>query len=600
MANFIVVIDPLTERRKGFIETIKPLLPPVDGLVTERCSAGDFCAIWAANPQAPISYISETDGATVVWGEPTNAAKPQPVEAVQLKNLWENATERSKITFDGFYAAMVYRADSGLIFGADILGVFPVYYWTNGKVLLVGSSPELFRYHSCFKAEPDLGGLVDILLVMHTFGGRTLFKGVRRLSAGHILLWQRGKAAEEVQQYKIQVSEKYFSLPFSAHLDILDRSISETISRHVPADGNCGMLLSGGLDSRMLAGYLVEKSVKPQTFTMGKHTDIEMQSAIPVAKALGLRHHPVEIAFDQYSRYANTECRWEHISNGFNNITDWALPKHLRELADHIVMGHMFDAVVGTRYINWVYSSADDTMNFDSYFTNLNSWGISLHILKRLLRREIFGDMVDETIGQMRALYESFSELESQRAWCYNLYNRQRFHVGGAAWILSFGAWPVLPALDRQLLETAGAMPASTIAERRAEIELFCRRFPKLAALPLDRNSYNTEPLRPRLRYQLSKYAFNKLRHLSHLGHHSKNIERRYYYRIYDFNNPGWLAVRQQAETYREKLFGLFHKEVLEQLLPGPDVRLSVGNGIIEASGLKTLLGLMLWSKDNL
>jgi len=600
MANFVVVIDPLAKRRNGFIETIKPLLPPVDGLVTDRCSAGDFCAVWAANPQAPVSYISEADAATVVWGEPINPTGPQPVEAVELRNLWENAAECSKTAFDGFYAAMVYRADSGLILGADILGVFPVYYWTNGEVLLAGSSPQLFRHHSCFKAEPDLSGLVGILLTMHTFDGRTLFKGVRRLSAGHILLWQRGKAVEQVQQYKIPVSEKYFSLPFSVHLDILERSISETISRHLPADGNCAMLLSGGLDSRILAGYLVEKSARPQTLTMGKHTDIEMQSAIPVARALGLRHHPVDIAFDQYSRYANMECRWEHISNGFNNIINWAMPEHLREFAGHLVMGHMFDAVIGTRYINWAYSSADDTMNFDSYFANLNSWGISSQILKRLLRREIFDGLVDETIGQMRAFYEGFSDLESQRAWCYNLYNRQRFHVGGAAWVLSFAAWPVLPALDRQLLETAGAMPASTIAERRAETELLCRRFPKLAALPLDRNSYNTEPLRPRLRYQLGQYAYNKLGRLSHLGHHSKSIERRYYYRVYDFNNPGWLAVRQQAEVYREKLFGLFNREVLDQLLPGPDVHLNIGDGIIEASGLKTLLGLMLWSKENL
>jgi asparagine synthase (glutamine-hydrolysing) len=202
----------------------------------------------------------------------------------------------------------------------------------------------------------------------------------------------------------------------------------------------------------------------------------------------------------------------------------------------------------------------------------------------------------------MRAVYESYSDIESQRAWCFNLYNRQRFHVASAAWSLSFSAWPVIISLDRRLLETAGGMPAATIAERRAETELVCKRFPALAALPLDRNSCDTRPLQPRLRYQVSRYVYNRLRSLYRFAHPGKNVkcERRYYVRIYDFNNPGWLAIRRQAEPYREKLFHLFDKDVLDKLLPAPDVRISSADSIIDTSGLKTLLGLMLWSKDHL
>ncbi len=76
--------------------------------------------------------------------------------------------------------------------------------------------------------------------------------------------------------------------------------------------------------------------------------------------------------------------------------------------------------------------------------------------------------------------------------------------------------------------------------------------------------------------------------------------EHRYYFRIYDFNGPGWVAVRRQAEPYRERVLHLFNRDVFDELLPGPDVPLRFENSITEASGLKSLLGLLLWSREHL
>jgi asparagine synthase (glutamine-hydrolysing) len=75
----------------------------------------------------------------------------------------------------------------GLTLGADLIGMFPVYWWTGGEVLLAGSSPELFRLHPCFRSSIDLEGLTGILLTMNSVDGRTLLEGVRRLAPGHFL-----------------------------------------------------------------------------------------------------------------------------------------------------------------------------------------------------------------------------------------------------------------------------------------------------------------------------------------------------------------------------------------------------------------------------
>lgn len=601
MANFIVVIDPDRNRRTCFIKRIKPLVSVVDELSTNMCSAGNFCSVWSAAARAPVSYVADDKGAAVIWGDAIGETNSARIDAARLRTLWNDSDHRSKTVFDGFYAGVVYDVDTGFVAGADLLGIFPVYYWVRGGVLLMGSSPELFWYHPAFRIWFNPAGLVAIVLTMHIFDGQTLLKGLRRLSAGHLFEWRPRKEPVEQLQYKVAVSEKYFSLPFSAHVDILDQAVDKTLTRHAPANNQYSLMLSGGLDSRMLAGYLDKNGVSAEALTMGMPGDLEMQCAVPVARTLGLTHHPVDVTFDRYRLCAGLQAKWEHLANGFNNIWNWGIHSLVRDFAPRVIVGHTIDAVIGTRYINWAYSPSSHTMSFEAFFANLNSWGIRPAVLKRLLRREVFGDLVEHTISRIRTVYEDYSPLESQRAWCFNLYNRQRFHVGGAAWALSFGAWPVIVSLDHRLLETAGAMPASTIAERRAEIELLCKRFPELAALPLDRNSYNTKPLQPRLRYQVAKYAYNHLRPLRRLAHSGKNgkLERRYYVRLYDFNSPGWLAVRRQAEPYRQRLFHIFNKDVLNELLPGPQIPINFTNMIAQASGLKILLGLMLWSKNH-
>jgi hypothetical protein len=81
----------------------------------------------------------------------------------------------------------------------------------------------------------------------------------------------------------------------------------------------------------------------------------------------------------------------------------------------------------------------------------------------------------------------------------------------------------------------------------------------------------------------------------------SLGYERRYYYRILDINNAGWRSVRRMAEPYREKVRHLFDEEVFNQLVPPSDVTVQFGNEpIAESSGMKLLIGFLLWSRDNL
>jgi asparagine synthase (glutamine-hydrolysing) len=597
MANFVVIIDPDRERRSHFLATIEPLLPLVEGLITDSCATGDFHASWAASPNAPISSVADREGAAVVWGEAIAQGTSERINAKSLRNLWKTP----QTLFDGYYGAIVYHPLEGIIVGADLLGTFPVYYYTSGDVALVGSSPELFRHHPLFTPAFNPVGLVGILLTQGLFEGQTLWQDVRRLGAGHLLVWQPTTSPKEVRQYQIpegDLENKHAHLSFAQQLDKLEQALDQTLARHAPTGTRYSLLLSGGLDSRMLAGFLQRRGIDPVTLTLGLPTDIEMQCAIPVARTLGLEHHPIGIPYKHYPSQALLYAQWEHLASNFNWVMNWGIYSHLRDYAPRAVTGYLMDRVVGGQS---TYYLPLESLSFDVFFARgINSCAVSPQLLKRLLRQEVFGDLVQDTLARIRTLYESYCDEEFRRTWWFELYHRQRFHIGSMAWQICFGAWPVLPCLDWHLLETTASLPVDAIANRRAQTELACTRFRKLAKLPLDRNDFYIEPLiAGRIRRKLAPMFRLQWKWRQWL--YKQGYDRRYYFRTFDINNPGWKAIRQQAEPYRERVQHLFHQDVLDEILPSPNVRMQFQkNAIDEASGIKALLGFLLWSKDHL
>jgi asparagine synthase (glutamine-hydrolysing) len=132
-------------------------------------------------------------------------------------------------------------------------------------------------------------------------------------------------------------------------------------------------------------------------------------------------------------------------------------------------------------------------------------------------------------------------------------------------------------------------MPASSLAERRGQDAVLCEHFPHLAELPLDRNSHVATPLRPRLRYLIARAI------RSRTARRAPQPERRRYYRLWNINGPGWMAVRREAEKYRSLTYDWFDRDALAAILPPPEVKITYKDGIIDTSGLKSILGFMLW-----
>jgi asparagine synthase (glutamine-hydrolysing) len=396
-----------------------------------------------------------------------------------------------------------------------------------------------------------------------------------------------------VLQYAPPISTDHFDLPHSRAVEMLHDALAAAVARHVPA--GVTLALSGGRDSRLLAGLMAQSGRSFDTLTFGEEGDFELRCASGVARALGVPHQRLSIDFD--AECVALQTRALHCSTGYSGASYWHSPADLASVSPYLVNGYTMDSVIGGSNMIWPYDRATGKVSFSTHLSRVNSHGVAIPQLAKLLKREAWKGVLDQVTHEIESTYRSYAPSESQRAWGFALHHRQRLNIGNPPWVLSFGAWPILPAVDKQVLKIAGGLPAAVLTERRAQDDVIRSYFPALAELPLDRAGLDMTPLTLRIRQRLARNFLAKIEPITRRLRSNRGPERRYYHRLYDFNGPAWKAARHQAEPSRRKLHELFDEAALSEALPPPDADVEVANSIAGTHGMKMLVGLCLWAE---
>ena len=114
-------------------------------------------------------------------------------------------------------------------------------------------------------------------------------------------------------------------------------------------DGKATMLLSGGLDSRVIVACAQRGGCSLAAATFGRPGEQEMRLAWGVGSALGLQHRAVDDSPTAPVPAARSKARWEHLANGFYRGTRWGMPTELAELPQPMLGGYAMDFVAGPK-----------------------------------------------------------------------------------------------------------------------------------------------------------------------------------------------------------------------------------------------------------
>jgi len=562
MANFVIILDPDNERRSRFIQAIRPHIAPMAGLVVDERHQDHLSVLWATTPHAPISIDQGETSLSMIWGEAICPGSPQRQTSAALETTWQTPPGQP---YDGFYAAFTYSSTDGLRVGADVMGFFPVYVWSYPEGAIVASSPELLRHHPIFIPKLSVEGIIGVMMLRALANDCSPWQGVKRLGAGNLLtISPDGRVAEQAQ-YRVPCFQadmdkaRYDRLPFEEQVDVLAEAVDQAIARHAPATDDQILLLSGGLDSRTLAGFLQRQGATPQLLTFGRPDDLETLCAKAVAKHLGWSHH----TYDAVTTLAQngdltTACienaafltQWGHLAGSTIGLTNmgWHDLASLRLEGRPMINGFAMDrAICGTRVVNPQFETV---LKYEC-----KGGGLLPDLTRRLLVADASVQAeLDQVVAKMQQSYTQYSDVETQRAWLLSFYHSNRFALGIGAWRFSFAIWPRLPILDQQLLAVSGQLPGETTSRRRAQKEMVCRCFPDLARLPLDHNAFSVEPLSPSLRRKqlrpLIKAQQTWWKMQKRLGY-----DRRPYFRSYNSNRPELQVLDREIE--QERLFDL-------------------------------------------
>lgn len=559
-------------------------------LTIETHELGTIGAVWGSRLDAPLQHWSDGSRTTFLVGDVIPGPGPTRLTPREYDSLTK-AREGMLPPCDGYHVAATIDGHGTLTIATDILGLFPVYYTSAGDTALASTHLPLLRSHEAFRPTLDPAGLIGLLLTRGLVEGRTLYRGVKRLAPGHFLRASPGRDPTEEQHYRVPVSTAHHDVPLAECAHRLHDALVRSCRRHVREDQPHTLMLSGGLDSRLLAGLLCRQGVRITAFTLGATGDIESTCARAVAEELRLSH--TQVPEDARPAPFERLVRWDGATSSLA-IEEGDLAATARMFPSPLVAGYVMDAVVGGSHVEWCYDPESHRCGYESFFARVNAYGVSVDALRRLLRPAWSGDCLQSVLDSIRRSYESAGDGELSRAWRFDLGHRQRYWVGQVLPSIALGAWPCLPAIDREVLEVAGGLPLGSLAGRRLEIEVLKRFYPRLAALPLDRNSRDTTPLLPSTGHLL-RGAFAKRGRRLWEGVGLPSRERRFYYRTHDFNAPLWRQVRLAAEPAREIAYSIFDRRTYDSLLPRADAHWTARDVIVESASAKTILGVTLW-----
>jgi len=195
-------------------------------------------------------------------------------------------------TCEGEFVGLFAEGRSGTLHIVnDRFGSCPFYFLQTGDDALFSSSLPFLSFLADGRLESDVLGWLQIFTLKRTLGTRTHLRNVRRLlPASHVTLSREG--ARETPYWRLRHEVDENPDPEDTARRVFDAFRGAT-KRRAERLGKGIIALSGGLDSRLLAGALpVGSEFSAFTFVDSLSTadTLEVRTAAEISRILGIPH----------------------------------------------------------------------------------------------------------------------------------------------------------------------------------------------------------------------------------------------------------------------------------------------------------------------
>jgi asparagine synthase (glutamine-hydrolysing) len=199
----------------------------------------------------------------------------------------------------GMFAVALWDAQRRrLLLARDRYGIKPLYYRHVGGTLEFASELRALP-----RGEIDLDALEAFLAFNSIPAPYSIFRETRKLPQGHVLVWQENGSVT-IDRYARPGPVQAEELRGDDEAELVEElraRLRDSVRAHLLADVPVGVLLSGGVDSAVLAALAAQETPEPvHTFTIGfqERSFDERADARRVAERYATNHHDLLVRPD--------------------------------------------------------------------------------------------------------------------------------------------------------------------------------------------------------------------------------------------------------------------------------------------------------------
>ncbi|MBN1162192.1 asparagine synthase (glutamine-hydrolyzing) [Patescibacteria group bacterium] len=208
----------------------------------------------------------------------------------------------------GMYAIAIWdKTNKKLVLARDRIGIKPLYYTEKDKEFYFSSEVKallnLRKDNKKFQLDYDkVKTLLGFMFLPDS--ENTIIKGIKKVPPGTYLEITKNKISPH-KYWNLSDTEENRKIGFDEACEKLEELLLKTVGQHLISDVPVGVMLSGGIDSSLLAAIIAKNKLlnEVKTYTARfDHPFNESEGAKRFAEELGTSHHEIPIDVSKINR----------------------------------------------------------------------------------------------------------------------------------------------------------------------------------------------------------------------------------------------------------------------------------------------------------
>ncbi len=331
-------------------------------------------------------------------------------------NLYEEFGLEFVKKLRGMFAFAIYdRKNRRLVLARDHIGKKPLYYSLDpGRGLVFASEIKAILQFPGICRDVDPEALDFFLTLEYVPAPLSIFKSVRKLPAGHMLVYEDDKAAiHEYWDVTPGAGPGDFAGARERFLGLLEEAVRMRMISDVPL----GAFLSGGIDSSAVVATMARLSSQPiRTFSIGfeEKSYSELPYSRLVAEQFKTDHHERILAADIRTLVLQlAQCLDEPLGD-FSNFPTYLVSRTARENVTVALSGDGGDEIFGG-YEHYMAQKL-------ARFVDAPLFGPLRSLASRALRLVPPSDLKKGPVNRLKRFSEGFGNSPAQRHYRWMLF----------------------------------------------------------------------------------------------------------------------------------------------------------------------------------